>query len=398
MSMKNKRQERDSDTRVVLQESREKFSQIFLIFALLGLMILFGMMIKMFFVPIILAGVFCSLFFPLYKGILRMMKGRDNLSAFIMVMLLLILLLIPVTLVVNVVAQQAVSLYNSVEPTIKQLFSATSEDWAVLTNHPLISKLHLDTIDWEQTIQEGLKTIASSAGKIINVTSKGTFLLFTYTIITLFTMFYFFRDGERIIGQIMSLLPMDDEYKTNLIDRFVSISRATVKGTLILGLIQGTLGGITLWIFGFNASAMWGMVMVVLSILPMLGSYLVLLPAAAFEIIMGRYLNGLGIALISIIIISNIDNLLRPRLVGRDAGMHDLMVFFSTLGGIYLFGIMGFIVGPVIAALMITLLDIYGIEFNKYIRADKKYAKSSRVLSALARVTQKIKRTKSTEP
>jgi predicted PurR-regulated permease PerM len=352
-------------------ETREqlKFSQWFLVLALIGLLVLFVLMIKSFIVPIILAGVFASLFFPLYEHLTRWLGGRASLGAFLSCITLLLLLLIPVYLLVNIVAQQAVSLYDSVQPQVQQLLNATSEDWAVVRSHPLVQKLHLDTIDWEKTIQEGIKTIAASAGKIINITSKSTFLGITYLLMTLFTMFYFFRDGVKITRTFFSYLPLSENHKNSLIVRFNSISRATVKGTIILGFIQGILGGVTLWIFGFSSALLWGMVMVFLSILPFLGSWMVLLPAAIFELAMGRIGNGLGIALISILFISNIDNVLRPRLVGRDAGMHDLVIFFSTLGGIGLFGIMGFIVGPVVAALMITLLDIYGIEFKKLINS-----------------------------
>jgi len=344
-----------------------KFSQWFLVMTLLGLLILFILMIKSFIVPIILAGVFASLFFPLHERITRWLGGRAGLGAFLSCLLLLLLLLVPVFLLINVVAQQAVSLYDGVQPQLQQLFNATSEDWAVVRSHPLVHKLHLDSVDWEKTIQDGIKTIAASAGKIINITSKGTFLGVTYLLMTLFTMFYFFRDGVKITRTLLSYLPLNEEHKKSLIVRFNSISRATVKGTIILGIIQGVLGGITLWVFGFSTALLWGMMMVFLSILPFLGSWMVLLPAAIFEMAMGRIGNGAGIALISIVFISNIDNVLRPRLVGRDAGMHDLMIFFSTLGGISFFGIMGFIVGPVVAALMITLLDIYGIEFKKLI-------------------------------
>jgi len=344
-----------------------KFGQWFLVLALIGLLVIFVLMIKSFIVPIVLAGVFASLFFPLFERLTRWLGGRAGMGAFLSCMALLLLLLIPVYLLINIVAQQAVSLYDQVQPQVQQLFNATSEDWAVVRSHPLVHRLHLDAIDWEKTIQDGIKTIAASAGKIINITSKGTFLGITYLLMTLFTMFYFFRDGIKITRTLLSYLPLSDGHKKSLIVRFNSISRATVKGTIILGFIQGILGGLTLWMFGFTSALLWGMVMVFLSILPFLGSWMVLLPAAIFELAMGRIGNGIGIALISILFISNIDNVLRPRLVGRDAGMHDLMIFFSTLGGISFFGIMGFIVGPVVAALMITLLDIYGIEFKKLI-------------------------------
>jgi len=146
--------------------------------------------------------------------------------------------------------------------------------------------------------------------------------------------------------------------------RFVSVSRATVKGTLVIGLVQGTLGGLTLWIFGVSSPILWGLVMVILSIIPLVGGWLVLYPAAVIQLILGNTWEGVGIIIVTAVVISNVDTLLRPRLVGRDAGMHDLLIFFSTIGGISLFGIMGFIIGPVIAVFFLTILDIYSIEFK----------------------------------
>ena len=133
---------------------------------------------------------------------------------------------------------------------------------------------------------------------------------------------------------------------------------------VLLGIIQGFLGGLTFWIFGVGSPILWGVVMALLSVIPLVGSWLVLYPAAIIQLIVGNIFSGIGIILIAAIIISNVDTVLRPRLVGRDTGMHDLMIFFSTLGGISLFGIMGFIIGPVIAVFFLTILDIYAVEFK----------------------------------
>ncbi|NIR53056.1 AI-2E family transporter, partial [candidate division KSB1 bacterium] len=199
---------------------------------------------------------------------------------------------------------------------------------------------------------------------VINKTSRGTFQVVTDLFITLFTMFYFFRDGDRLIQRIKYLSPLNDAHEEELMHRFVSVSRATIKGTLLIGLVQGVLGGLTLWFFGVGSAILWGVVMVFLSVIPLVGSWLVLYPAAIIQLILGNIWQGIGIFLVTVVVIANIDNLLRPRLVGRDAGMHDLMIFFSTLGGISLFGIMGFIIGPVIAVFFLTILDIYSIEFK----------------------------------
>jgi predicted PurR-regulated permease PerM len=346
------------------------FSQYFVLFLLLGVLVLFVFMTKGFFIPIVLAGVFCSLFYPLYRHLVRWTRGRTNLSAAITCVIMLLGLLIPLYLLVNVVIIQAIEFYKSVGPELEALLASGGLDPAQLADHPLVRRFGLDQGDWGATVKQGITIVSSSAGKVINATSRGTFAFLSTLLITLFTMFYFFRDGERIVAHVMDYLPMGDDYKQQIAARFKSIARATIKGTLILGFIQGTLGGITLWIFGFKAAVMWGMVMVILSLLPLVGTYVVLVPAALYEIATGNVGSGIAILVVTVVVISNVDNVLRPRLVGRDAGMHDLVIFFSTLGGIGFFGIMGFVVGPVVASLLVTLLDIYSLEFHGHIKRE----------------------------
>jgi len=350
---------------------RMDFNQYFLLFSLLAVLVLFFLMIKIFVVPIVVAAVFATLFNPLYQRLIRWTKGRPALSALLTCVILLLVLLIPLYVLVNIVINQAISLYDSIGPMLEEFYTSGDLNLESLTSHPILGKLKLNEIDWQATIKEGITTISTYAGKVINATSRSTFSFLTNLVMILFTMFYFFKDGERIVAQIMNFIPLEDSYKQQIVTRFSAISRATIKGSAILGLIQGTLGALTMWIFGFKAVVLWGMVMVILSLLPMVGAYMVLIPAAIYKLAMGEVAGGIAIIVISVLVISNVDNLLRPRLVGRDAGMHDLMVFFSTLGGIGFFGIMGFIIGPVVASLVITLLDIYSTEFKRQIRRQK---------------------------
>ncbi|HSG40529.1 MAG TPA: AI-2E family transporter, partial [Thermoanaerobaculia bacterium] len=205
---------------------------------------------------------------------------------------------------------------------------------------------------------------ASFAGTVINRTSRGALQVVVTLFMTLFTMFYFFRDGNDLLRRVRFLIPLDREYKEAIGKRFSSVARATVKGTLLIAMVQGTLSGLTLWAFGVGSPILWGVVATLLSIIPLVGAWLVLYPAAAVQIATGHLWQGIGILAVTMLIIVNVDNLMRPRLVGQETGMHDLMVFFSTLGGITMFGPTGFIIGPMIAALFLSLLDIYSEEFR----------------------------------
>jgi predicted PurR-regulated permease PerM len=220
-------------------------------------------------------------------------------------------------------------------------------------------------VNWKASLQDAASTAGSFLAVVINKTSRGTLqgviLLFT----TLFTMFYFFRDGKTLLRKLRYLIPLDREYKNAIAARFSSVARATVKGTLLIALVQGTLAGLTLWIFGVGSPFLWGVVATFFAIIPLVGAWLVLYPAAFIQMATGHLGQGIGILLVTVVVIVNVDNLMRPRLVGQETGMHDLMVFFSTLGGIAMFGAMGFIIGPMIAALFLTMLDIYSEEFKE---------------------------------
>ena len=185
-----------------------------------------------------------------------------------------------------------------------------------------------------------------------------------------FSLYYFLIDGHRIIKKAMYLSPLKDKYESELADKFSSMVSATLKGTIIVGTVQGVLGGIMFAIAGVQSFIIWAVVMIILSIIPAIGSGLVWAPVGIVMLLIGKTWQGIFILLFGSIVISFIDNLLRPKLVGNDVEMHPLLVFFATLGGLISFGIIGFVIGPVIMALFLALWEIYGKEFkgqlNKY--------------------------------
>ncbi|MFQ5640360.1 MAG: AI-2E family transporter [bacterium] len=343
----------------------EKFSRSYLLLLLLLITILFFNIIKIFLVPILLAAVFTALFYTFYERLLQTFRNKRSLSAIICCLTLMLGLLVPVYLVVDLVAREGIELFKTAEPQIREIIRQGDEGiLGKIKNNPILKRIDFDTFDWQSSLEDIVKNLGKILTGVINKTSRGTFHVVTDLFITLFTLFYFFRDGDRLVQRIKYLSPLDDAHEEALIERFVSVSRATVKGTLLIGLVQGALGGLVLWIFGVQSAVLWGVVMVILSVIPLVGTWLVLYPAAIIQLMTGHLWQGVAIFLMTVVVISNIDNVLRPRLVGRDAGMHDLMIFFSTLGGISVFGIMGFIIGPVIAVFFITMLDIYSIEFK----------------------------------
>jgi predicted PurR-regulated permease PerM len=339
-------------------------SRYFFIGLLIAVTLLFFRMVQGFFVPVILAAVFATLFYPLYEAFVRVFRGRRSLAAFFCCVVLLICLVLPLVAVANMVAGEAVGFYHIAQNKIEEIQQSGQPDplaWA--RNLPLVRQLQLDRLDWKVGLQNLARQAAPIAATVINKTSRGTLQIIVLLFTTLFTMFYFFRDGRRLLGRLRFLIPLDRAHKNAIASRFTSVARATVKGTLLIAVAQGTLSGLTLWLFGVGSPFLWGVVATFLSIIPLVGAWLVLYPAAFFQMATGHLWQGIGILIVTVVVIVNVDNLLRPRLVGQEAGMHDLMVFFSTLGGIGMFGATGFIIGPMIAALFLSLLDIYSAEY-----------------------------------
>ncbi|MCI0695392.1 AI-2E family transporter [candidate division KSB1 bacterium] len=360
---------------ILQEEKTEKLSRYFLLAVLIGIGVVFFNMVKIFLVPVMLAAVFAGIFYPLYQRLLKIFHQRKGVSSFFCCVILLLGLLIPTYFVANLVAKEAIEFYQSTEQIIREIID--QGDKGVLgriKQYKWVEQLNLEEIEWQSSLKEAVQTATTVLATVINKASTGTFQVITDVFLTLFAMFYFFTDGDRLIRRLKYLSPLAEEYEDELIKRFFAVSRATLKGTLLIGLLKGALGALTFWIFGIRSPILWGVVMVILSVIPMIGAWLVMYPAAIILIIIGQVWQGIAVFLIAAIIIGNIDNVLGPKLVARDAGMHDLLIFFSTLGGISVFGMMGFIIGPIIAALFLTILDVYGIEFRSQLDSARNLA------------------------
>lgn len=341
------------------------FSRYFLLVLVIAVTGLFFYMIRGFSQPILLAAVLATVTYPLYERIVRLLRGRRSLASIVCCLLLLVGVVGPLVGIGEMVAREAVAVYERFQDDIKELVAGGQEGVkARLDALPWFSRFGLDRLDWGRILGQASQSLGTAAAWLLNKTSTGTVQLVWTFFITLFTLFYFYIDGPRLVQKIKDAVPLPREHEDRLIQRFVAVTSATVKGTLVIAAIQGTLGGLTLWICGIPSPVLWTVVMIVMSIIPVLGVGLVMYPAAAFALATGHIWQGVTIIIVTTVVIVNIDNLLRPRLVGAEAGMHDLMVFFSTLGGLTMFGFAGFVIGPVIAAFLLALLTLYETEFR----------------------------------
>src|SRR5262245_48238454 len=196
-------------------------------------------MVRIFFVPVLLAAVFVSLFYPVYERFLRLFRGRKTLASFLCCFVLLLGLIVPIYVVADLVTREAIDFYRTFQDRIGAfLQQGAAGPLGRLRALPLVRQLHLDQIDWQAALQNVVSSAGSVAAAVIKRTSQGTIQIVVLLFVTLFTMFYFFRDGKDLLRRVRSLIPLDSEHKNAIVARFSSVARATVKGTLLIALVQ----------------------------------------------------------------------------------------------------------------------------------------------------------------
>ncbi|MFH0806832.1 MAG: AI-2E family transporter [Elusimicrobiota bacterium] len=349
----------------------KKFSKYFLLTAFALSLLLLLSLVRFFVLPIMLAIIIAILIYPLFKLLLMLTKNRRALASILCCILILTLILLPLMFVSQILIAQSIGLYRNIGPQLNNLIQQDNAGIVGrIMNSPVGAWLvaHDITMDWQTVFEKTMDFSEASIASFVNRTFKMTVEAVFGLFITLFSLFYFLRDGETILLKIKDVIPLTEEYKDRIIFRFYSMSNATVKGILLIALLQGSLATLTLWIFGIKGWLLWGLVLLILSVIPFIGTGAVLVPAGIIKIVNGDVWQGVLIIIISVFFISVIDNILRPRIVGRHAGMHDLLVFFSMIGGIVSFGPAGLLIGPLIAAIFLSILEIYKIEFQHQIK------------------------------
>ncbi len=321
-------------------------------------------MIRSFLMAIFMAGIFAALARPCYKWFEAALKGRRSLAAVLTLLLIIFLVLLPLAMLTGVVTAQAIKVSQSATPWVKAQISQPGAVSEFLAGIPYYDKIAPHS---ELILRKAGEMVGSISQFLINNLSSAAlgavnflFMLFTF----LYTMYFFLMDGERLLEKILYYLPLQDHDEQQMLEKFTSVTRATLKGTAVIGILQGGLAGLAFWVVGIPSAAFWGAIMVVLSIIPSVGTAVVWLPAAVILGFGGAIGKAVGLFVFCAVVVGSVDNLLRPVLVGKDTQMHELMIFFGTLGGIFVFGMVGVIIGPIIAALFVTIWEIYGQAFQ----------------------------------
>ncbi len=344
-----------------------KPNQAILLVLALFISAVFFAMTRYFFMVVLLAAIFSALAMPLFSRFERWLKGRRNLSALLTMLTLLVMVFLPLAALSVVVVEQAVRMSRFAIPWIQLQLQNPASFTQQLQALPFYDQI----APWQGEILRKAGELASGAGTMLfSMISSLTysavndlFLIFVF----LYTMFFFLRDGRMLLDKTLSCLPLGEHDQQRLLERFLSVTRASIKGNLVVGVVQGTLAGLALHVAGIESAVFWGTIMSLISVIPVLGPPIVWVPAVIYLVATGQYPQAIGLLLFCSVVVGHIDNILRPMLIGRDTAMHELFIFFGTLGGIGLFGIFGFILGPIIAALFVTVWEMYGEVFAGFL-------------------------------
>jgi predicted PurR-regulated permease PerM len=347
--------------------NEHRFRRFFLLALVIAITIGFFVMLRPFLMTILMAATFTGLVYPIYTRFTGILGGRRHAASGLTLLVVVLVVILPLLGILGVVLNQALRVTSSIAPVVERFISEPTYLDTVLQRVPGL-----------RFIEPYRGEIVTRAGDMVNAvggfliaslsnTTRGTVTFIFHFFILLYTMFFLLVDGPAMLLRILSFLPLREDDGQRMKDRFVSVTRATIKGTIVIGILQGIMSGLAFWVVGIPDVAFWTVVMVVLSILPLIGAALVWVPAAIILAATGQVMQAVLLVLFCALIVGSIDNVLRPRLVGRDTRMHDLVILFSTLGGLIAFGPVGFILGPVLAGLFVTSWEIFAVAYRDVI-------------------------------
>jgi predicted PurR-regulated permease PerM len=357
--------------------------RIFFGVLLIAVTVAFIWLIRLFLQPIFWAVALAIVFYPVNERLRNVLGQRHSLAAVLSVATIVLVVLLPITAIVGAITSEAADIYHRItcvpaeapdpaleptpaeEPVCDKIDLSATFAWAGATlplaieaadrlgideqeRARLQTQLSDSAISVSQTVSQYLAARAVSLG-------QGTIRIAIYFCLMLYLLFFFLRDSDKILDALIRALPFGDERERHLLDRFAQVSRATIKGGLVVSTVQGIIGGILFASVGIGAPVLWAVVMALLSIVPAVGTSLVWLPMAIFLIAQGQIWSGVIVIAVGALVIGLVDNMLRPILVGRDTKMPDYLILLSTLGGLLAFGLAGIVIGPIITAFFLAV-------------------------------------------
>ncbi len=314
-----------------------------------------------FFQPLLWAALAAIMFQPLYRRMLRQVRGRRNPAAGLSLLVIFFAVMVPAAYIGTLVVEQAIVLVTTLQ---QQPIDLAAIFDAVYTSLPAFAREALDRSGWADmgTVQQRLQQLLTESAGLIATHAvsigSGALSFFLSFGVALYVMFFLLRDGERIGRTVLCAMPVERSIADRLAERFLGIVRATIKGTGVVAIVQGALGWITLTIVGVPSALLLGVVMAIFSLIPVIGTVVVWGPVGLWLLFSGSVWQGLFVLVTGAVVISSVDNVLRPILVGRDTGIPDWIILITTLGGITFVGFSGIVLGPLVAGLFLASWSI----------------------------------------
>ena len=335
---------------------------------LIAVSVAFAWILWPFFGVIFWATVLAILFAPLHRRFCTMLRRRDTLAAFATTLAVVLIVILPAAIVMILLIQEGVGVYTRIQSGELNFARYFEQILAVLPAWAtgMLDRFGIASLaDVQARLSAGLtKGIQFLAGQAMSVGQNAAEFVVNFFIM-LYVLFFFLRDGRMIAVKLQNALPLDDDLQVNLARKFATVIRATIKGNIVVAIVQGALGGFIFWMLDVRAPVFWAVVMMFLSLLPAVGTALVWGPVAIYLLVTGAVWQGAVLIAYGVLVIGLVDNVLRPLLVGKDTKMPDWIVLISTLGGMVIFGFNGFVIGPVIAAMFMAVWDVVATTRNR---------------------------------
>ncbi|HEY3131807.1 MAG TPA: AI-2E family transporter [Acidobacteriota bacterium] len=344
-----------------------KASRLFLLLCLGLVLYLFLWILSPFLTPILLAIVTVTLFYPSYANVDRKLRHKPNLSSFFMCVFITFLIIIPTFLLAVTLSNEIQRAFSDYQTSVQEgTFHIEGSERLVAGWNKIRSVLGLKQMDFHSGMEAAIREIGLFLVQNSSVILAGFAHLVADFFIMIFTLFFLFRDGKTFLHEIMGLMPLSRAHTNRMVDRFKQTIFATFFGSFVNATVQGISVGLLLWIFQFQNALLWGMLTAITSLVPLVGSGLVWVPATIYLFLRGFWGRALILAIYGAVGIPMLDNILRPLVIKKTSeDLHTLLIFFGILGGIWVFGFPGLILGPVIVAFTVTILDMVKLEFRQ---------------------------------
>jgi predicted PurR-regulated permease PerM len=333
-----------------------------LMLLLVAVTLAFGWILAPFYGAVLWAVIVAIVFAPLNRWMLQRLRGRRNWAALGALVVIIVLVILPLFVLAASLVREGTRLVQRIQSgefNVARVF----ESVVAALPRPVVELL--DRFDLAD-LGDVQRRLAESAGRVSQYLAtqvldvgQNTLTFLVGLAVMLYLAFFFLRDGHLLARKVIHAIPLQGDHKQQLFGKFKTVIRATVKGNVLVAVAQGTLGGLAFWVLGIHGALLWAAVMAILSLLPAVGAGLVWVPAAIYLLATGDTWQGIGLVAYGVFVIGLVDNVLRPVVVGKETRMPDYVILVSTIGGLAIFGINGFVIGPVIAAMFIAVWDIF---------------------------------------